>query len=280
MRRFLSSSHRGTGGVTARRLLQLQPQRALSSVSSGASSDLASPVLAGLPPAVLPVGVDTAVVESRVRFLKMLGVPDVAVALQKDPQLLLLDLPTVAAPRLQYLLEIGVDEIGPLVGSVPQFLSCDVTHDLHRRVTILNALGVKKISAWLQRNPSVLLMDVDAEMRPAVDFLRSVENVDVGKVLEKLPNGVFGKEDHLRERVRYLAEDLDVQPMGKLGRMISGWPDLLSYNIETMQPKVRMRPHAPQPHSFTASQLHSFTPTAHPLLPLHCSLSALPQPPP
>ena len=211
--------------------------------SSGSSQDLPPPAsLALLPPETLPAGVDQGTLSARVRFLETLGVQDVPSMVQKDPKVLTHDLLKVAAPRLEYLLSLGVDGIGTMVSKAPELLCCDITHELHRRVAILQALGVRNIPRWLQVNPHILDLDVDRDMRPAAEFLRSIENVPVGKVVEALPRGVFGRTEALKERVRYLHEDLGIQPMWKVGMIIKRNPNVLLIKQETMQQKVGAAP--------------------------------------
>jgi hypothetical protein len=230
---------------------------------------------------VVPPGVPEATVASRVHFLEALGVPDIPAAVRADPQLLSRDLLTEARPRLEYLLSLGVDGIGPMVGKCPQLLTCDVTHDLLRRVNILRALGVVNISRWLQANPYILMMDVETDMRPAVEFLRTIESVDVGKVLERAPLGIFGRVDHLRERVRFFEETLGLSPRWRVGRMISRYPPVLGFSTTAIEAKVctptgaampphtRTDPDAPRPPH----------PTRAPSIELVAPLRAAPRPP-
>ena len=98
--------------------------------------------------------------------------------------------------------------MGPMIEKVPQLLSCDLTHDFHRKVAILKALGIRKIGPWLYKNRGrVVTMDVDTDMRP-VEYLQSVKSLQVHKVLETLPIGVFGagKKEMMEKRVNYLSE--------------------------------------------------------------------------
>lgn len=212
-----------------------------------------------LPTEVVPPGVPEATVASRVHFLEALGVPDIPAAVRADPQLLSRDLLNESRPRLDFLLSLGVDGIGPMVGKCPQLLTCDVTHDLLRRVNILRALGVVNISRWLQANPRMLTMDVDTDIRPPVELLRSIENVNVPKVLDRLPHGVFGKADHLKERIRFLEDTLGVTPQWRVGRMISRLPHVLAFSTSALEAKVGRPPastHA-QAHRRAGAQAHA-----------------------
>lgn len=231
----------------ARRLLFARPllhARSLCAASSSSSADTGQSLTAtlerlSLSPEAVPSDVPAATIASRVRFLEALGVPDIPAALRKDPQLLSHDLLAVSGPRLEYLLSLDIDGIGPMVGECPQLLTCDVTHHLLRRVNILRALGVVNISKWLQVNPNVLTTDVETEMKPAVEFLRSIPNAKVGKIVEALPFGVFGKVEQLRERVRFLEEDLGLGPREAIGTMINRWPHVLVASRDSLQLKVR-----------------------------------------
>jgi len=168
-------------------------------------------------------------------------VSDLALAVSRDKSLLTHDAEAVVSRHLEYLLSLGIPKVGPMIQSVPQLLSCDLTHDLHRKVTILQALGVRKIGHWLYKNRGrVVTMDIETEMRPPVDFLRSVPNLKIERVLETLPAGVFGKtrRAQMEARVRYLSEDLGVGAH-RVGKMISRWPYVLTMSrTGTIQPKV------------------------------------------
>jgi hypothetical protein len=226
--------------LVARRLaLRSVPRRALCTAPAVAAALPATLERLNVPAGAVPADTDSAVVLRRLNFLELLGVPDVAGALEREPGLLSRDLPAEATPRLHYLLNLGCARLGPMVGTAPQLLSCDLTTDLHRKVAILHALGVKRTGNWLQRNPRLVELDVERDMRPPIDFLRSIPNVDIGRVVDKLPMGIFGKEEQLRERVSFLEEELGVSPRYRVGRLISRWPHVLVYNLdEVVRPKV------------------------------------------
>lgn len=250
------ASPESTGNMRASLLRRVSRQIAVAALPRGARA-LCTPAVVSELPAVLerlkiereaiPAGISDEVMVHRLGFLEAIGVPNVAAAVACDPQLLTHDPATVAAPRLEYLLSLGVSRVGPMVGMAPQLLSCDVTNDLHRKVAILQALGVTRVANFLQRNPWLVLIDIERDMRPPIEYLRSIENLNLGKVLDALPSGVFGggkidgleKTKMLKARVEYLGGELGVAPQWRLGRMLSRHPQLLVSSVEdNLKPKV------------------------------------------
>ena len=78
-------------------------------------------------------------------------------------------------------------------------------------------------------------------MRPPIEYLRSVDNLNLGKVLDALPNGVIGSKrvDALKAKVAYLEGELGVSPQWRVGRMISRFPQLLISSVDdNLKPKV------------------------------------------
>ena len=203
-----------------------------------------------IPPDAVPPSADAESVLRQLRFLEMLEVPDIARAVKRDPAVLTLSTQEVATKHLDYLLSLGITRVGPMIEASPSLLSCDLTRDLHRKVTILQALGVKKIGSWLFRNRGrIVAMDVDADLRPPVEFLQSVHQMEVNKVIEALPNGVFGAgvRDKMEKRVRYLSEEIGVGER-RVGRMVSRWPFVLTMSLRgSIQPKVGLAPPAARP---------------------------------
>lgn len=239
MRRLLSTS------LSSRVLWRPRPVARACVGSRGlcsSGSDATLPALLeqhGLPAEAVPADADHEIVARNLRLLKALNVPDVPAAVSLEPELMSRDLVAHAPPRIEYLTSLGVSSIGDMVRHHPRLLWCDITRDLHRKVAILQALGVRKIAWWLQKNSRVLAVDVERDMRPPIELLRTVPGLDVGKVLNALPMGVFGKEPKLRKRIAYFADELALNPPSRIGSMISRWPHVLTYSIESnIQPKV------------------------------------------
>ncbi|KOO29662.1 membrane associated acyltransferase, partial [Chrysochromulina tobinii] len=229
--RLLQRSSRG--GLLLRR-------RGLSAASAAPASSITSVLEKyGLPPTAAAPSANAAAVERQLCFLKVLGVPNLASAVQRDPQLLERD-PRASAPHIDYLLSLGIADIGPIVGRCPQVLSCDVNDDLHRKVAILRALGVRQTGRFVENCPRFAILDVEADMRPSIEYLRSIEGLDLGKVLNELPNAVFGagRKARLEATVNYLVEECAV-PRHRLAKMLARWPALLARDLEAdLKPKV------------------------------------------
>ena len=221
------------GGLLLRR-------RGLSTASAAPASSITSVLEKyGLPPTAAAPSANAAAVERQLCFLKVLGVPNLASAVQRDPQLLERD-PRASAPHVDYLLSLGIADIGPIVSRCPQVLSCDVNDDLHRKVAILRALGVRQTGRFVENCPRFAILDVEADIRPSIEYLRSIEGLDLGKVLNELPNAVFGagRKARLEATVNYLVEECAV-PRHRLGKMLTRYPRLLARDLEAdMKPKV------------------------------------------
>lgn len=192
----------------------------------------------GLPPTAVPPAADAAAIERQLRFLKVLGVPDVARAVERDAQLLERD-PRESVPHIEYLLGLGIADLGPIVGRCPQLLSCDITNDLHRKVAILQAIGVRQTGRFVASCPNFAILDVEADMRPPIEYLRSIPGLDVGKVVNFLPSVVFrGQPVGFETTMAYLVEEAGV-PRKRLGQLINRWPQVLSCSLEAaIKPKV------------------------------------------
>ena len=94
------------GGLLLRR-------RGLSTASAAPASSITSVLEKyGLPPTAAAPSANAAAVERQLCFLKVLGVPNLASAVQRDPQLLERD-PRASAPHVDYLLSLGIADIGP-----------------------------------------------------------------------------------------------------------------------------------------------------------------------
>ena len=231
-----------SAGLLARRLLPPPPQQ--TNLCTAASNSGLQTVLErhSIPPDAVPADADAHAVLRQLRFLETLGVSDMAGTVARDPTVLTQDTEKLAGRHIEYMLSLGIPKMGPMIEKVPQLLSCDLTHDFHRKVAILKALGIRKIGPWLYKNRGrVVTMDVDTDMRPPVEYLQSVKSLQVHKVLETLPIGVFGagKKEMMEKRVNYLSEDLGVG-VNRVGKMISRWPYVLTMSqTETIEPKVR-----------------------------------------
>lgn len=177
-------------------------------------------------------------IERQLRFLKVLGVPDVPRAVERDPQLLARD-PLDSAPHVDYLLSLGISDLGPMVGRCPQLLGCDITDDLHRKVAILRALGVRQTGRFVECCPRFALLDVEADMRPPIEYLRSIDGLNVGKVVNALPTTVFHRQPARFEAiVGFLVDELAI-PRHRLGKLLNRWPLVLACSLEeSMKPKV------------------------------------------
>ena len=226
---------------------------------AGASSGLdAALSRLSISPDAVPPSADPKAVLRQLRFLEVLGVPDVAAAVARDPSVLSHNAERLASRHVDYLLSLGIARVGPMIEAVPQLLSCDLTHDLHRKVSIVQALGVKKIGTWLYKNRGrVATMDVDEDLRPPIEYLRTIPQLQVHKVLEALPHGVFGKgkAEELEARVAYLTEEL-ILADDLLGKMISRSPFVLTMSLEGLKAKVTRTRHCPNCAAVRSSSCH------------------------
>lgn len=215
--------------------------RALSSVVDAPSPSLASVLEAHrLPPNSVSTTEDPKQLAHRLEFLTHLGIPQgdgMARAIERSPRLLAIDPATVAAPRVQYLLQLGVHEIGKIVCREPQLLECDLDQ-LHKKIHVLQVLGVTGIARWITRNPAIVRADLESKIKPAVLYLRSIKNLNVGKLLSALPMRYsFAPPDVTAEKVKWFEDELGISDVGTF---LSKEPRVLTMSKEkNLQPKAR-----------------------------------------
>jgi len=219
--------------------------RAGSTVRWRSAAASPSPALAkvlekhALPEDAVPPTADPKAVEQQLRFLELLGVPrgeGVGLALRRHPGLIDVDPATVAAPRIEYLLAMGVHQIGSMVRVVPQFLDCDMDM-LHKKVTILQLLGVRNIARYISRNPTILALDIGTQIKPAIQYMRTIEGLNVAKVIEAVPASyALAPPEKMAARVEWFRSELGIDNVGKL---LSQEPRLLTFSIaDNIGPKV------------------------------------------
>ncbi|KAL1522781.1 hypothetical protein AB1Y20_017753 [Prymnesium parvum] len=183
--------------------------------------------------------VDPAVLQERVRFLELLGVKrgaTVGGVLRREPSLLEINLEEVAVPRIDYLISLGVHQIGRVVAHAPRVLLCDIDQ-LHEKVQLLQVMGVKHIAKWITDNAAVVIIDIETQMKPAVLYWRSIENLDLGKIIALVPvQYSFAPPEVTAKKLKWLQEELGMLDIGKI---LTKAPKLLTLNLETgIIPKV------------------------------------------
>eukprot|EP00966_Prymnesium_polylepis_P143337 3308685-Prymnesium_polylepis.1 len=76
-------------------------------------------------------------------------------------------------------------------------------------------LGIRHIARWLGRNPMLLTLDVEEQIKPAVLYLRSIDNLNVGKVLSSVPlSHGFAPPERTQAKVQWLEAELGVDDIG------------------------------------------------------------------
>jgi len=176
---------------------------------------------------------DAAVLEARLNFLQSIGVPNVGNAVRRHPPLVDYEVEAMK-PRLEYLLSLGIHEVGPMVERAPQLLNCDIRRDLQRKVAILQTLGLTKVARWVAKNPELVNVDLEEEMRPVVMLLRSVEGLQLPRVLGRLSWRHYKNVDQLQAQLDHLRALVG----DKLGAMVSRNPRILTTSLANIDLKV------------------------------------------
>lgn len=188
---------------------------------------------------VVPSTADPALVDRKLRFLKLLGLPQgekMSRAFRRHPSLIDVDITAVAAPRVEYLLGLGVHQIGSLVSVAPQYLDCDL-NQLHHKLHLLHALGLKQTARWLTRNPLLLHYDIETQIKPAVLYLREIKNLNLSKLISSVPMEVaFAPPEKTAAKLAWIREELGVEDVGTF---LNREPRMLTYSVETnLRPKA------------------------------------------
>lgn len=139
--------------------------------------------------------------------------------------------------KLEYLKGFGLDDasLGHALASKPQLIACSIEEDWKPLVKLFYFLGVDGygLRRILIIKPSVFCLNLGNNIAPKIRFLRDVgvREEAIGDVLVKFPAFLtYSLDLKIRPFVMFLLEKAAV-PIGKVGKVLSLQPDLLSCSL-------------------------------------------------